>query len=350
MVGPMPRRGAGPNVSSPPGGAQMFGGLGATFDRREGMGLTIGVDVGGTKVLAGVVDELGNVLERVRENTPKTDPTAIADVIGSVVARLRARHEVEAVGIGAAGFIDSARANVLFSPNLVWRDEPLMERASKLIDVPIVVENDANCHAWAEYRFGAAAGKRNVVAVIIGTGIGGGLVLDGELFRGGFGIAAEFGHYRVVPGGHLCGCGGHGCWEQYCSGLALVRDAREMAIAAPVRVPTLLESAGGDPSAITGPLVTKAALAGDPGALECFAGIGRWLGEGLADLAAILDPDCFVIGGGVSDAGHLLMEPACAAFNASLTGAAYRPHAPVVAAQLGSAAGLVGAADLARYR
>lgn len=314
------------------------------------MGLTIGVDVGGTKVLAGVVDEAGNVLDQTRDNTPKTDPAAIAEVIGSLVATLRENHDVEAVGIGAAGFIDIDRANVLFAPNLVWRDEPLTDRVSKLIDLPIVVENDANCHAWAEYRFGAARGKREVVAAIIGTGIGGGLIFDGDLYRGGFGIAAEFGHFRAVPDGRLCGCGNHGCWEQYASGMALVREARELATAAPIRTPTLLELAGGDPSAITGPLVTQAAQRGDEGAREAFAVVGRWLGEGLATLAAILDPDCFVIGGGVSDAGDLLLEPAASAFAASLTGRDYRPHAPVVLAELGSSAGLVGAADLARIR
>lgn len=314
------------------------------------MGLTIGVDVGGTKVLAGVVDELGNVLERDRDLTPKTDPAAIAEVIGSLVAGLRARHDVEAVGIGAAGFIDVDRANVLFSPNLIWRDEPLTERVSKLIDLPIIVENDANCHAWAEYRFGAARGMRNVVAAIVGTGIGGGLVLDGRLYRGGFGIASEFGHMRVMPGGRICGCGNHGCWEQYCSGMALVREARELAAAAPVRMPHLLAAVRNDLSAINGPLVTEAALAGDPGARECFDIVGRWLGEGLASLTAVLDPDCLLIGGGVADSGALLVDPARAAFAASLTGAAYRPHPPIVAAELGSAAGLVGAADLARQR
>jgi glucokinase len=314
------------------------------------MGLTIGVDVGGTKVLAGVVDEMGTVLERARANTPRTDPAAIADVIGSLVGGLRSKHDVEAVGIGAAGFIDLDRANVLFAPNLIWRDEPLTERVSKLINLPIVVENDGNCHAWAEYRFGAARGKHNAVATIVGTGIGGGLVLHGELFRGGFGIAAEFGHVRVVPGGRLCGCGNLGCWEQYASGMALVREARELATAAPIRMPHLLEAVGHDVAAITGPLVTQAALAGDPGALECFDTVGRWLGEGLADLAAIFDPDCFVIGGGVSDAGPLLLDPARVAFASALTGSAYRPHAPVLGAQLGSSAGLVGAADLARIR
>ena len=137
------------------------------------MGLTIGVDVGGTKVLAGVVDENGQILEQDRQSTPKTDGEAIAEAIAGLVASLRSRHEVEAVGIGAAGWIDLDRANVMFAPNLVWRNEPLKLRVSKLIDLPIVVENDANCHVWAEHRFGAARGQGTVVAVILGTGIGG---------------------------------------------------------------------------------------------------------------------------------------------------------------------------------
>jgi len=160
------------------------------------MGLTIGVDVGGTKVLAGVVDENGQILEQDRQSTPKTDGEAIAEVIAGLVASLRSRHEVDAVGIGAAGWIDLDRANVMFAPNLVWRNEPLKLRVSKLIDLPIVVENDANCHAWAEHRFGAARGRDTVVAVILGTGIGGGIILEGRLYRGGFGIAGEPGHRR----------------------------------------------------------------------------------------------------------------------------------------------------------
>ncbi|MDQ1486426.1 MAG: glucokinase [Actinomycetota bacterium] len=314
------------------------------------MGLTIGVDVGGSKVLAGVVDEAGRILDHDRATTPKTDPGAIADVIAGLVASLRSRYTVEAVGIGAAGFIDLERANVLFAPNLIWRDEPLNERVSKLIDLPVVVENDANCHVWAETQFGAARGQRTVVAAILGTGIGGGIVLEGALYRGGFGIAGEFGHYRVVPGGRLCGCGNHGCWEQYASGMALVREAREIASAAPISMPYLLNAVENKIDAITGPLVTAAANAGDPGAIEAFGIVGHWVGQGLADLAAVLDPACFVVGGGPADAGSVLIDPAREAFLAALTGAAYRPIAQVVIAQLGSSAGLVGAADLARIR
>src|SRR5450755_1961664 len=221
------------------------------------MSLTIGVDVGGTKVLGGVVDESGCIIDQERLPTPKTEPEAIAEAIAAVVASLRARHEVEAVGIGCAGWIDLDRANVMFAPNLVLRNEPLKLRLSKLIDLPIVVENDANCHAWAETRFGAARGQNNVVAVILGTGIGGGIVLEGRLFRGGFGMAGEPGHIRVVPDGRLCGCGNHGCWEQYASGNALVRAAREMARSAPSSMPSLMKAVVGQIDAITGPLVTQ---------------------------------------------------------------------------------------------
>src|SRR5665213_1365830 len=202
------------------------------------MGLTIGVDVGGTKVLAGVVDEDGQILEQDRQSTPKTDGEAIAEVIAGIVA---------------AGWIDLDRANVMFAPNLVWRNEPLKLRVSKLIDLPIVVENDANCHAWAEHRFGAARGRDTVVAVILGTGIGGGIILEGRLYRGGFGIAGEPGHIRVVPDGRTCGCGNRGCWEQYASGNGLVREAREMASRAPISMPYLLNAVSGQVEAITGP-------------------------------------------------------------------------------------------------
>jgi glucokinase len=314
------------------------------------MGLTIGVDVGGTKVLAGVVDEDGQILEQERQSTPKTGGEAIAEVIADLVASLRSRHDVEAVGIGAAGFIDLDRANVMFAPNLVWRNEPLKLRVTKLIDLPIVVENDANCHVWAEHRFGAARGVDTVMAVILGTGIGGGIVLEGRLYRGGFGVAGEPGHIRVVPDGRPCGCGNRGCWEQYASGNALVRAARETARSAPSSVPFLLKAVVGQVDAITGPLVTQAANAGDPGARECFETIGHWVGQGLADLATILDPACFVVGGGPADAGAVLIDPIRESFTAALSGGAYRPNAPILPAELGSSAGLVGAADLARIR
>jgi glucokinase len=310
--------------------------------------LTIGIDIGGTKVAAGVVDEGGQVLAMLRRRTPSRDPASVTEVVVEIVRQLRTEHEIVAVGIGAAGFVDAKRATMLFAPNLAWRDAPIRDEISARLDVPVIVENDANAAAWGEYRFGAGEGQPDVVVLTIGTGIGGGLILGGALHRGRFGIAGEPGHVRVVPGGRLCGCGNRGCFEQYCSGTALVRAAREVAQERPADATRLLALARGDIANIDGPVVTKAAREGDPAAVDCFEEIGRWLGQGLADIAALLDPGRYVIGGGVADAGELLLGVARDTYAAVLTGRGYRPLADVVQAGLGPQAGLIGAADLAR--
>lgn len=321
------------------------------------MGLAIGVDVGGTKILAGVVDDEGHLTSTTRRPTPSTDPEAVADTIAELVDELcsgrgdgenRPDGEVETVGIGAAGFVDRERSTLLFAPNLAWRNEPLRDKVAKRVDLPVVVENDANATAWGEFRFGAGRTRRELVCLTIGTGIGGGIVLGGALYRGSFGIGGEPGHIRVVPEGRRCGCGNRGCWEQYCSGRALVREAREIAAVDPRYGARLRELGGGVPEGIEGVHVTQAAEEGDAAALECFAVVGRWLGQGLADLAAVLDPGTFVIGGGVSDAGDLLLVPARESFAHRLTGHGHRPVADILVAELGSEAGLIGAADLSR--
>jgi glucokinase len=312
------------------------------------MSLTIGVDVGGTKVAAGAVDAQGRIVEKLRRSTPSTSPERTATVIAEAVAELRSRHEAGCVGVGAAGFVDETGGTVLFAPNLAWRDEPLRVKVEGLTGLPVVVENDANASAWAEARYGAARGHEHVIFVSVGTGIGAGLVLDGRLYRGRWGIAGEPGHLRVAPEGRLCGCGNRGCWEQYASGNALVTEARDLATRSPSGAARLLELAGGDPGAIGGAQITQAAREGDPASLRCFGIVGGWLGQGLADLAAVLDPGCIVIGGGVSEAGELLIGPARAAFEKALTGGRYRPLAQITRAALGPDAGIVGAADLAR--
>src|SRR5580693_8353107 len=312
------------------------------------MTLAIGVDVGGTKVAAAVVDEDGRILAKLKRSTPAASPARTEQTIADVVTDLQADYEVGAIGLGAAGFVDSAGATMLFAPNLAWRDEPLKARVEELLGRPVVVENDANASAWAEARFGAARGYRDVMLVAVGTGIGAAIIIGGELYRGRWGIAGEPGHFRVVPDGRLCGCGNRGCWEQYSSGSALVAEAREFARRTPEGAIRLLQLGGGRPEGIGGPEVTQAAREGDPGALRCFQTVGGWLGQGMADLAAILDPDCFVIGGGVSEAGDLLLAPARAAFEKALTGRGYRVYADIMIAELGADAGLVGAADLAR--
>jgi glucokinase len=312
------------------------------------MSLAIGVDVGGTKVAAGVVDQAGKIIERIRRPTPAASPSGTEQAIVEVVTELRDRHDVVAVGIGAAGFVDETRSVVMFAPNLAWRDEPVKHRLEERLGCPVMVDNDANVAAWAEARFGAAQDHDHVLLIAVGTGIGAGLVLDGRLYRGRWGAAGEPGHYRVVPDGRLCGCGNRGCWEQYVSGNALVAEARDFARRAPGAAARLLQLGGGSAEGIDGPTVTRAAMEGDAAAIRCFETIGHWLGTGLADLAAILDPGCFVIGGGVSEAGDLLIGPARAAFADGLTGAAYRPLAEIRLAELGTDAGLIGAADLAR--
>jgi glucokinase len=268
--------------------------------------------------------------------------------IAEAVTELLSRHEATAVGVGAAGFVDEAGGNVLFAPNLAWRNEPLRSKVAGMIGLPVVVDNDGNASAWAEVKFGAARGHAHVIFVSVGTGIGAGFILDGRLYRGRWGMAGEPGHVRVVPDGRLCGCGNRGCWEQYASGNALVTEARDFARRSPSGATRLLQLAGGDPDQIGGPQVTQAAREGDPAALRCFGIVGAWLGQGLADLAAILDPGCIVIGGGVSEAGELLLGPARTAFEKGLTGGGYRPQVQITQAALGPDAGIVGAADLAR--
>ena len=309
--------------------------------------LAIGVDIGGTKVSAGVVDDAGQVIDRERRDTPGADAARTESVIVEVISELRTRHDVVAAGVGAAGWIANDNATVLFSPHLAWRNEPLRDALQSQLDLPLIVENDANAAAWAEYRYGAAGNEPVTVCVTLGTGIGGGLVIHGQVYRGAYGIACEYGHVTVVPDGRLCACGNHGCWEMYASGRALARDARELVAASPAAGRRLLELAG-SMEMLTGPVVAAAAAEGDPAAVSLCTTMGRWLGRGLANLAAILDPSMFVIGGGVSAAGELLLRPAREEFAHTLTGRGFRPVARIVGAGLGQDAGLVGAADLAR--
>src|SRR3954465_4557873 len=312
------------------------------------MTLACGIDVGGTKIAGGVVDDTGKVIEELRVVSPATDVHAIEAAIEELAPELSPRHEIEAVGVGAAGYIDKSRSVVLFAPNLAWRDLDLKADLERTLGLPVVVENDANAAAWGEFQFGAGHDVDDLLLVTVGTRAGGGVVLDGSLYRGAFGVGAEIGHMRVVPDGIRCGCGNRGCFEMYASGTALVREARAAARSGSLLAADVLERAGGDPDAITGPLVTEAARAGDTFAIEQLASLGRWLGEGIASLAAVLDPAVVVIGGGVSEAGDLLLDPVRSHFKANLTGRHYRPELEIRAALLGNKAGMIGAADLAR--
>jgi glucokinase len=307
----------------------------------------VGVDVGGTKVLAGIVDVHGRLSALARRSTPgrRVDHAVVEDALTDAVFEAAEGARLAGVGVAAAGFVDATGERVQFAPHLPWLDEPVRRRLEDRWAVPVVLENDATATAHAESVFGAARGAGSAVVVTMGTGIGGGLVLGGRVHRGLNGMAGEFGHMQMVPGGLGCECGGRGCWEQYASGSALVRNAREGMASQPTM---LVERCAGNPMMLTGPMVTEAAEAGDLLAREAFARVGEWLGVGIANLVAAFDPESVVVGGGVSAAGDRLLEPARQSLARSLVGAGHRDIPPVVVAKLGPEAGLIGAADLAR--
>jgi glucokinase len=313
------------------------------------MNVTIGIDVGGTKVLGGVVDESGKVLLTARRDTPREGGKALTQAIADVAQELLAKHPATSVGVSAAGFVSSDRKTILATPNIAgWNGVDLDAELTALIGIPVVIENDANSAAWGEARFGAGRGRKHMLMVTVGTGIGGGIVINGELLRGGFGIAAEVGHMRVVPEGHLCGCGARGCFEQYGSGNALLRHAREAIAASPDIARNLLARGDGTLDGLTGHAITEAARDGDAVALAAFNTTAQWLGAGIASLAAVLDPECVIIGGGVIDAGEILLRPMRDSLERHMPFAGKRPIPEILAAQLGNEAGLVGVADLAR--
>jgi glucokinase len=310
----------------------------------------LGIDIGGTKVAGGVVAPDGTILATARRATPGASVSDTEDAIVDVVEELAAGHDGElvGVGVGAAGWFDRTGDTVLFSPHLAWRNSTLRKDLGARLQRSLWVGNDADAAAWAEYRYGAARGADLALMITLGTGIGGGIVLDGRLRRGSHGVAGEWGHMRVVPDGRLCACGNRGCWEQYASGTALGQTAREVARTSPAAAALLLERVDCEPDRITGEHVARAAADGDPLALELVTDVGVWLGQGIADLAAVLDPEVVVIGGGVSVLGEMVLGPARARLDHSLPGRGFRPGPRVVAAELGAQAGIVGAADLVR--
>ena len=313
------------------------------------MAFSIGVDVGGTKVLGGVVDGNGVVLAHARRDTPRQGGAALTQAIADVALELMRDYEVESVGISAAGFVSSDRKTMLASPNIAgWNGVNLDKELGALIGLPLVIENDANAAAWGEARFGAGVNEEHLMMLTIGTGIGGGVVVNGALYRGAFGIAAEFGHMRVVPEGHLCGCGARGCFEQYASGNALLRHAREAINASPEVARNLLALGDGTVAGLTGKHITDAARQGDAVALAAYNTTAQWLGAGIASLSVVLDPACVVIGGGVIEAGEILLAPTRAAVEGNMPFAGKHPSPRIIAAELGNEAGLVGVADLAR--
>lgn len=303
---------------------------------------TVGVDVGGTKCLA-VALEAGRIIDERRVPTPAGEP-AVLDAVAGVVAEVAGTGQLRGVGIGMPGFVD--REGVLrFAPNLPGVvDFPIRAELEARLGIPVRADNDATCAAWGERQLGAAQGYNDVILVTLGTGIGGGIVAGGSLMRGANGFGGEIGHMVINTDGPPCPCGQRGCWERYASGSGLAAIAQRAA--GEGRAPRVLARAGGEPQLVRGEHVTVAAAEGDAGARAILAELGWWVALGLVNLANIFDNQAFVLGGGLIEAGDLLIDPVRAAFANLLTGAAYRPAVDILPATLGEHAGAIGAACL----
>jgi glucokinase len=308
---------------------------------------TIGLDVGGTKVLGVVVDPAhpSEVLQEHRVPTP-AGGEGLVDVLTEVVQHLiGAAGPAAAVGVGVPGLVDGAGVLRAGAHLQKVADLPLGDDLRARCGVPVAVDNDANGHAVAEHRGGAAAGVQHAVVITLGTGIGGGLIVDGALVRGAHGFAGEPGHMVIDPNGPPCPCGQRGCWEQFASGHGLARLARSAALGG--RLAAAVEQAGGDPELVRGEHVTAAARAGDADALAVLDELADWIAVGLANLVNIFDPELVVIGGGLVDAADLLLPRAEALVHQRVLAGARRPLVPVVPALLGERAGAIGVALLA---
>jgi len=307
---------------------------------------TIGVDLGGTNLRIAVVAADGAVGAETRIPTPP-DLDALVRAIAQGTDEIRKQiGNVDAVGVGAAGLVDHDGV-VHYAPNLpMMRRSPVRQLVADAVGVPVVVDNDANVAAWGEVCHGAARGRRDALVITLGTGVGGGIIVDGRIYRGAHGFGAEVGHWQFDPVGAMCACGERGHWEAAASGNALGRLARERATAG--EAPSVLARAGGHASAVDGHHVGASALAGEPDGAAILGEYAHQVALGFVGLANILDPEMIVVAGGLVELGEVLLGPLRAAFEHHLEGAAFRPAVPIVAAELGEQAGVVGAAALAR--
>ncbi len=324
-----------------------------------GAPLVVGLDLGGTKLLGLALDPDHAGAEPVaEERVPTPDGTdAVLDALAELAAQLRTQvHEdtgrdVRAVGLGAPGLVDRA-GTFRYGPNLPGVEGvALGAELGERLSLPVVVDNDATCAAWGEHERGAARGRNHALCITLGTGIGAGVTVKGEVLRGAYGFAGEPGHMVVDADGPECPCGRQGCWETYASGTGLGRLARVAVERGDVSTDAgFVAEAGGALDAVTGEHVVAAARAGDAAALKVLDEYGDWVGLGLANLVNLLDSEVVVLGGGVSADADLFLDRARAQVRERSLGGAHRPRVPIVAARLGGRAGAVGAALLAALR
>ncbi|GAB2504383.1 Glucokinase [Corynebacterium atrinae] len=311
--------------------------------------VTVGFDIGGTNIRAGVVDEQGRITDIRVAATPST-AVELEDTIVEIVSDLSGHHDIAAVGLAVAGFLDPQCEVVRFAPHLPWRDAPVRRILAERLGLPVRLEHDANSAAWGEYRFGAAQGAGIWVFFALGTGIGAALMVNGTLFRGAFGTAPEFGHLTVVHGGRECSCGKRGCLERYASGTALVDTAWDLAPTVKAEESPLYRAILMDRDKVSGHMVMEAARLGDPLGVRTVESFARWVGEGLAIVQDVLDPEMIIVGGGVSRDADLFLDAASANMADKIVGAGHRPLPTVSRAELGADAGMIGVADLARQQ
>ena len=308
--------------------------------------LTIGIDIGGTKISAGVVDSSGNLIDSSRCSTPAEGGKELISSVINLIKEFNKKYEIKGIGISIAALISSDYGTIVGAPNIANLSKlNFVNEIKEEFELPIIIENDANAAMWAEFKFGNAKSLNPVMFFIIGTGVGGGLVIDGKLFKGVNGIGAEFGHMCVVPDGLSCGCGSKGCLEQYASGGALIRYANEALLANPYKSEEVLSFGEGK---LSGTALTKAAKAGNELALAAFSKQADWLGLACASYSLIIDPQAIIIGGGVVDAGELFLAPVRAAMRKYMPFAESHVPPKIIAAKFGNDAGLIGAADLVR--
>lgn len=309
----------------------------------------VGIDIGGTKIAGALVDEAGTIVKELRVPSPIDDSSQMIDAISSVIEQLTANEKVVGVGVAAAGFLSADREIMYLAPNIAaWRNEPLKSRIESKTSYPVLLENDANAAGWAEFRFGAGKDVQSMIMLTIGTGVGGAIISEGKLLKGGFGIGGELGHVLSVPEGRVCGCGLKGCLETYASGTALLLAARKLAISDNSKGLRLKELAAAE-GELSGEMVYQAIMEGDAGANELIIELGTYLGKAIGTVfVPVLDPEIAVIGGGVSAVGEKLMSPIRDAYEKSVPAKGYRPELKVVKASFLNQAGLIGAADLAR--
>ena len=320
-----------------------------TFQMGEKMH-SIGIDIGGTKMAGALVDDAGNILSELKVPSPIDDSDQMIETIGSLISALGEGQQVAAVGVAAAGFMSADREIMYHSPNIAaWRNEPLKKRIETKTKLPVLLENDANAAGWAEFRFGAGVGSNSMIMLTIGTGVGGAIISDGILLKGGFGIGGELGHAVLHPGGKQCGCGQRGCVESYCSGTALLKAARELASSGDAKAARLKELML-ETGELSGEQLYLAISENDGAANELISELGQNLGTAIASIyVPLLDPELVVIGGGVSAVGDRLLAPIKSSFERLIPAKGYRPELKIIKAKFLNQAGLIGAADLARH-